>query len=127
MRSNHTKSKQQRGRKIKPNRKESKVIHQLKSWPDIFQAVVDGLKTFEVRKNDRNFKVGDGIILNEWKPGEGYSGEYTGRRLSARIIYILDGRDDFGFNSKALDDTYRGWGLLRGFVCMQLDRISTCH
>ena len=35
------------------------MIHQLKIEPDYFKKIVEGVKTFEVRKNDRDFHVGD--------------------------------------------------------------------
>ena len=47
------------------------VVHELKTWPYEFAAVRAGTKKYEIRKNDRNFKVGDGLLLNEWYP-EGY-------------------------------------------------------
>lgn len=39
----------------------------LKIKPEYFQAVIDGRKPFEIRKNDRNFKVGDEIYLDEYE------------------------------------------------------------
>ncbi|HVM96584.1 MAG TPA: DUF3850 domain-containing protein, partial [Candidatus Acidoferrales bacterium] len=56
--------------------------HDLKIWPQWFDAVRLGSKTFEVRKNDRGFEVGDLLNLNEFKPG---IGTYTGRTISKRI------------------------------------------
>ena len=38
-------------------------VHNLKIKPQYFKDVVSGIKTFEVRKNDRNFKVGDLMVL----------------------------------------------------------------
>lgn len=60
------------------------MIHKLKILPEYFKAVADGTKTFEIRYNDRNFRVGDILLLYEFN-GE----KCTGRMVSARISYIL--------------------------------------
>lgn len=62
------------------------MIHELKCWPEVFQDIYIGTKEFEVRKNDRGFKVGDHLHLREWNPKRG---EYTGRHIVKRITYIL--------------------------------------
>lgn len=41
------------------------MIHQLKCEAKYFEEICSGQKTFEVRKNDRNFHVGDYLALNE--------------------------------------------------------------
>lgn len=41
------------------------AIHKLKTDTEVFQAIVDGRRTFEIRFNDRNFKVGDELVLLE--------------------------------------------------------------
>lgn len=75
--------------------------HVKKCWPEAFEAVRDGRKPFEWRKEDvGKFKVGDTIILLEWEPPNdepmwddppsGYTGEVERRR----ITYVL--RDQFG-------------------------------
>ncbi|KOF56798.1 hypothetical protein AGR56_09030 [Clostridium sp. DMHC 10] len=61
------------------------MVHELKTLPEFFQAVKEKRKSFEVRRNDRNFKVGDSLYLREWT-----GGEYTGRKLIRIITYILD-------------------------------------
>ena len=61
--------------------------HELKIWPEYFQAVWDGSKTFEVRKNDRDYKVGDMLVLLEWDPNKD---EWTGSGICKRVTYILD-------------------------------------
>jgi len=67
------------------------MILELKCWPPYFQDVVDGKKTFEVRVNDRNYKVGDTLHLREWKPE---TKTYTGRTFNVNVTYIMpvDGR-----------------------------------
>ena len=35
--------------------------HSLKCWPDYFQPILDGIKTFDLRFNDRKFNVGDNV------------------------------------------------------------------
>ncbi len=64
------------------------VVHDLKIWPTFFDAVRDGIKPFEVRKNDRHFRVGDVLQLQEWSPS---TGEFTGRTLQRVVVYILAG------------------------------------
>lgn len=64
------------------------VTHELKCWPEYFQAVTRMEKMFEVRKNDRNFKVGDIIVLLEWDP---VKMEYTGKEWEGFITYVLPG------------------------------------
>lgn len=41
------------------------IIHALKTEPTYFGDIIDGKKAFEIRENDRNFKVGDYLALNE--------------------------------------------------------------
>lgn len=49
--------------------------HALKCWPSFFGDVCDGSKTFEVRRDDRGFRVGDTLRLMEFTPGYGYTGD----------------------------------------------------
>ena len=64
----------------------NRKIHELKSWPQFFEKVVDGSKTFEVRLNDRDFKVGDFLFLREWNPE---TKQYSGRFQYVRVTYIF--------------------------------------
>ena len=66
------------------------TIHKLKTWPVFFEAIMNGIKTFEVRYNDRRFKVGDRLDLFEFDPDAMENGEYTGRHCHRFISYILD-------------------------------------
>ena len=51
------------------------MIHELKIQSEYFVAVNNKTKTFEIRKNDRDFKVGDKILLREIDS----CGKYPGR------------------------------------------------
>ncbi len=62
------------------------MIHELKTWPPYFQAILDFTKTFEVRRDDRGFMVGDHLLLAEWDPK---IQSYTGRKLETTIMYIM--------------------------------------
>lgn len=62
--------------------------HALKTLPPYFEAVADGRKTFEVRKDDRGFAVGDMLVLREW---DADAQQYTGRLAVRRVTYVLAG------------------------------------
>jgi len=64
--------------------------HKLKILPEYFNKVVEGTKTFEVRLNDRDFKIGDCLVLKEWN-----NGEYTNREYNATVTYILDSKSGY--------------------------------
>lgn len=62
--------------------------HELKIKPEYFRVIEKGIKTFEVRFNDRNFQVYDILRLKEYA-----NGVYTGREIIAEVTYILDNKD----------------------------------
>ena len=62
--------------------------HLLKILPEYFDEVVKGSKTFEVRKNDRGFNVGDILILAEYSIS---IQSFTGRVCEKKVSYILKG------------------------------------
>jgi len=66
-----------------------------------FQAIIDGRKTFELRQNDRSFKAGDILILEEYNPE---TESYTGRSCTKKVGFIIEGE----------------WGLAEGICCMSL-------
>lgn len=61
------------------------MIHELKILPEYFNAVVVGRKTFEIRKNDRNFLVDDVLLLKEFQDGT-----FTGRETLQQVTYLTD-------------------------------------
>ena len=74
-------------RKTKEIRKINTQVHYLKTLPEYYKDVFYHNKKFEVRKNDRDFKVNDILILEEYDP---MTNKLTGRRVTRTIIYILD-------------------------------------
>jgi hypothetical protein len=86
------------------------AIHELKSWSEMFEAVISRAKPFEVRLNDRGFKVGDYLHLREWAPPDEIGredhepGEYTGREAIVVITYMLDTDNDWW--ARMLHDGY---------------------
>ena len=62
------------------------TVHKLKIEPRYFAAVMNGTKPFEIRKNDRNYKVGDFLALEEWVQKDQ---QYTGRRTARGVTYVL--------------------------------------
>jgi len=90
--------------------------HELKIWPPFFEHLHAGRKRFEVRLNDRRFKVGDLIKFREYVPKEhGYAEDYyTGRNLWMRVRYILDPRPDRDPDC----------GLVAGYVVLDLEPIN---
>ena len=63
--------------------------HELKIWPEFFDAVRTNAKRFEVRIDDRGgFHVGDELWLREW---DRVSKTHTGRELKRRVTFVMDG------------------------------------
>jgi len=77
--------------------------HELKVVQPFFDALIEGTKNFEVRRDDREpaFAVGDSLLLREWigfwggpedstdEHGLRHDKGYTGRAVLRRITYIL--------------------------------------
>ncbi|MHC5722582.1 MAG: DUF3850 domain-containing protein [Nostoc sp.] len=62
---------------------------------------MDGRKTFELRKNDRNYQVGDSLTLIEINPTNELAP--TGRQTNKEVVYLLT-----------------GWGLQEGYVVLAI-------
>jgi hypothetical protein len=89
--------------------------HALKAHPAPFLDVWTGRKTFEVRRDDRGYQVGDILRLQEWTPTEAHdeavlgAGGYTGRVAIVLVTYILPGGQ---------------WGLPDDLCVMAIDVIG---
>lgn len=85
---------------------EDNIDHKLKIYPSYYEDVVSGVKTFEIRINDRNFNVGHTVRLQE-----ALGGEYTGREIDVEIVYVTgydqqEGYVVFGFKKITKDCKY---------------------
>ena len=76
------------------------MIHELKILPEFFEPVSNEYKTFELRKDDRPYKTGDTIILNEIGAGN----VPTGRKIKKKIGCILRDCPEYGL--------FRGYCIL---------------
>ncbi|MFH1589389.1 MAG: DUF3850 domain-containing protein [archaeon] len=56
-----------------------------KTWPEYFQKILDGDKTFELRLADWDCKQGDTLVLREWDPK---TKDYTGRVMEKTVTYV---------------------------------------
>lgn len=90
-------------------KKQEIKTHILKTIPPFYDDVFTGKKKFEVRKDDRDFKVGDTLLLREWNPD---TEQYTGRQTMFEIGYKL--RSDFNF------------GILPGYCVLSLKKQAHC-
>lgn len=60
--------------------------HDLKIKTKYLNDIWSGSKTFELRKNDRGFNIGDTLRLNGFEDGD-----YTGESIEVTVTYILPG------------------------------------
>jgi hypothetical protein len=84
----------------------AKKTHEVKAWPPYFESTVTGHKCFDLRLNDRAYKVGDFLLLREWDPD---IQSYTGRNATAQISYILPGGQ---------------FGLAEDYVALSIEVVS---
>ncbi len=70
-------------------------IHELKCHTEYFMKVVTSQKKFEIRKNDRNFEVGDVLHLKNYDPK---NETYLFGHCLAEVDYIFEGQG-FGVTS----------------------------
>lgn len=61
-------------------------VHCIKCEKEFFNDVAEGNKSFEIRKNGRDYQPGDDIVLREY---DKELAELTGREIRVSIIYFL--------------------------------------
>jgi len=78
--------------------------HELKCWPEPFDATWGGAKPYEIRVDDRDYAVGDQLHLKRWDPK---AAVFTGKEILVRISYMSKGGT---------------WGLPVGYCVLGLER-----
>ena len=81
----------------------SKSVHALKSWPKFFDAICQGERVHELRRNDRDFEIGDLCELREYDPA---LEEYSGRVLSVVITSITSAAKPCAVSEVALHSDF---------------------
>ncbi len=56
-----------------------------KIWPEFFEGILSGDKTFEIRLGDFECRRGDRLVLREYDPR---TKEYTGRKIEKTVTYV---------------------------------------
>lgn len=74
---------------IIPSSDQSIRLHDLKSWVGLFEPILKGDKTHDLRVMDRDYQVGDILLLREYEP---ILKEYTGRQVRAQVTYITSSK-----------------------------------
>lgn len=80
-------------------------VHELKIGPKFFEAVKDGRKKFEIRKNDRDYKVGDILVLLEY---DKYYEAFTGEKTTVEISYMTDYAQQSNYVVLGIEEIWEG-------------------
>jgi hypothetical protein len=76
------------------------LVHELKCWPQFFQAIADGEKRHDLRRaTDRDFRVGDRLRLCEFDPD---AKQYTGREQTVAVTYVTSADQPCALSEGAL-------------------------
>jgi len=63
-------------------------VHELKCWPEHLERVINKIKPFEIRKNDRDFQDGDYLLLREFFPE--LEGRYGSKMALVKVLWVFD-------------------------------------
>lgn len=107
-----------------------KTTHALKCWPEFYGPLRAGRKTFEIRKNDRDFRPNDKLVIREWDPK---TGNYTeSEPVEATITYLTDfvqvpGYVVLGLSNPRIAELERQLSVARAAFATYLDALEYCH
>ncbi len=76
------------------------IAHELKCWPQFFEAIAEGRKRHDLRRaDDRDFHVGDRLRLREFEPE---AQQYTGREQVVEVTYKTSAEQPCALSNSAL-------------------------
>ena len=79
------------GEDFNPTQLRAPKVHRLKSAQPGFDQLRFGGRNFEVRKNDRDYQVGDLLLLEEHNPEPGEETAEDPRIIAARVHHVMEG------------------------------------
>ncbi|AZG12213.1 DUF3850 domain-containing protein [Cupriavidus sp. SW-Y-13] len=89
------------------------IQHSLKCDSEVFNAVADGRKTHEIRFDDRDYRLGDVLLLKETV--------YSAAEMQTGAPVLFTGQEIWRVVSHVLT----GYGLFPGWVCLSLESPNT--
>lgn len=66
------------------------AIIKKKVWPEFFQKILEGTKTYELRLADFDIQEGDTLVLEEYNSE---TKEYTGRKIEKKVTFVGKTKD----------------------------------
>lgn len=85
------------------------ITHDVKTWPDAYDAVYADWKPWEFRKNDRDYRVGDTLRMLRWSPE---TETFTGEEMRREVVWMLNGGQ---------------FGIPEGYCIMTLSRTPSAQ
>lgn len=69
------------------------MVHTLKTIQPHFENLLNGIKTFELRKDDRPYATGNVLLLKEY---DLQAKTYSGREIKMTVTHVLRNAPEFG-------------------------------
>lgn len=79
------------------------TLHTVRSWAHFFDAIAAGKKTHDLRKDDRNYQVGDVLRLERF---DNINGHATGETVDVDVTYITNRNAPCAFSSSVVEPGY---------------------
>ncbi|MBU0636433.1 DUF3850 domain-containing protein [Candidatus Micrarchaeota archaeon] len=86
------------------------MIIKKKTWPEFFELVKNGKKSFDVRLADFECNEGDTLVLEEWNPK---IKQYTGRSITKKVGVVLKTKEIEFWSPEKIEE--------HGFQVIQLE------